>query len=303
MRLIFVFLLAPALVRGWFSCDEVDFCQRIRNNSPQGVFSANLAAVQNVSQTYSFLITNSATGKSFNATVTPLASRTFRVLIDDPENARHRVSDALDGEPTRLDSTANVFNGTLTISTAIDTRAVIHASPFSIDFYYLDDLVAQANSRGLLTFEETEPNVAVALDFYFPGAERAYGLPSHPDRLALRNTGVGGSDPYRFYNIDHAAYPTESTQAVYGAIPVLYAHSTSGTSEGVFWYNSAQTFVDLNQTSSGLETFFFSESGVLDFFVLSGPTLKESVQQYANLTGGLPNFLGRYSIGTYPYRL
>lgn len=279
-------LLAPAVVHGWFSCSEVDFCQRIRSNPSQDVFTANLSAIQNYDNFYSFLITNNSSGKSFNVSVTPLANRTFRVLIDDPQNPRHRVLDALDGQPTKIESTIEeTSNNSIEISTADDTRAVIQAAPFRIDFYHDEHLLVQVNGRGRLTFEEDEPEVAVALDFYFPGAQRAYGLPSHPDRLALRNTGPGGDDPYRFYNIDHAAYEAGSTQAIYGAIPVLYAHSTSGSSEGVFWYNSAQTFVDINRTTDGVEALFFSESGVLDFFVLSGPTLKESVQQYAVLTG------------------
>lgn len=53
---------------------------------------------------------------------------------------------------------------------------------------------------------------------------RAYGIPEHADKFALRTTGEGGLDPYRLYNLDVFEYELESTMAIYGAIPVLYAH-------------------------------------------------------------------------------
>lgn len=65
---------------------------------------------------------------------------------------------------------------------------------------------------------------AVALDITFPGADRAYGLPEHGDRLPLKSTAPGGTDPYRLYNLDVFEYELDSTMALYGAVPVLYAH-------------------------------------------------------------------------------
>ena len=66
---------------------------------------------------------------------------------------------------------------------------------------------------------------AVGVDVTFPGALRIYGLPEHADKLALRTTQSGGLDPYRLYNLDVFEYEVDSTMALYGAIPVVYAHS------------------------------------------------------------------------------
>ena len=41
---------------------------------------------------------------------------------------------------------------------------------------------------------------AVALDFSFPGAEHAYGVPEHADSFALKSTKQ--APPYRLYNLD-----------------------------------------------------------------------------------------------------
>lgn len=58
----------------------------------------------------------------------------------------------------------------------------------------------------------------------FPGAHRAYGLPEHADKLTLSSTGPGGIEPYRLYNLDVFEYEIHSTMAIYGSVPVLYAH-------------------------------------------------------------------------------
>lgn len=63
---------------------------------------------------------------------------------------------------------------------------------------------------------------AIALDFSFPGAEHAYGIPEHADSFALRNTNQ--SEPYRLYNLDVFEYELDERMSLYGAVPVLYAH-------------------------------------------------------------------------------
>lgn len=66
---------------------------------------------------------------------------------------------------------------------------------------------------------------AVAMDFSFFGAEHAYGIPEHADSLALKSTkSTESTEPYRLYNLDVFEYETNERMALYGAIPVLYAH-------------------------------------------------------------------------------
>lgn len=74
----------------------------------------------------------------------------------------------------------------------------------------------------------------------------------------------------------------------------------------MFWNNAAETWVDVknskdtdvmssivNLVSGGrpdslVETHFMSESGVLDIFVLMGPSPRHVVRQYSALTGVAP---------------
>lgn len=57
---------------------------------------------------------------------------------------------------------------------------------------------------------------------------------------------------------------------------------------GIFWNNAAETWIEIDNRDDGVNTYFMSESGVLDLFVLPGPSPKDAVRQYATLTGTAP---------------
>ncbi|XP_015112799.1 neutral alpha-glucosidase AB [Diachasma alloeum] len=144
---------------------------------------------------------------------------------------------------------------------------------------------------------------AIALDFSFPGAEHAYGIPQHADSFALRST--KGTDPYRLYNLDVFEYEINERMALYGSIPVLYAHGKDRTT-GVFWHNAAETWVDILSSADNnvvesivnfvsgsvkkpqVDAHFMSESGVIDVFFLLGPKPLDAFRQYTILTGTAP---------------
>ncbi len=58
------------------------------------------------------------------------------------------------------------------------------------------------------------------------------------------------------------------------------AHST-----GVLWLNAAETMVDVEDGDAGRQTHWFSESGIIDVFLLSSTEPAEVQQQYAQLVG------------------
>ncbi|XP_037936994.1 neutral alpha-glucosidase AB-like [Teleopsis dalmanni] len=140
---------------------------------------------------------------------------------------------------------------------------------------------------------------AVALDFSFPEAEVLFGIPEHADSFVLKST--SGTDPYRLYNLDVFEYLIDSKMALYGSIPLIYGHGTQRTA-GVYWQNAAETWVDIytasNNVVSSIVNFvsrsrkadppaaqFISESGIIDAFILLGPTPMDTFKQYTDLTG------------------
>lgn len=151
---------------------------------------------------------------------------------------------------------------------------------------------------------DSKPNgpTAVAMDFTFHQANVLFGIPEHADSFALRTT-VGNGDPYRLYNLDVFEYELDSRMALYGSVPVIYGHGAK-SSTGIYWQNAAETWVDIAGTSSeqnvveSIVSFvagsrqqdapnahFISESGIIDVFVLLGPSPNDAFKQYTDLTG------------------
>lgn len=141
---------------------------------------------------------------------------------------------------------------------------------------------------------------SVALDISFVGYEHVFGIPSHAGPLSLKETRGGEGnyeEPYRFYNLDVFEYILDSPMSLYGAIPFMQAHRKDST-VGVFWLSAAETWIDIVKAKAGnnplalglgskknTQTHWISESGLLDVFVFLGPTPRDVVQKYGELTG------------------
>ncbi|RKP36332.1 glycosyl hydrolases family 31-domain-containing protein [Dimargaris cristalligena] len=158
---------------------------------------------------------------------------------------------------------------------------------------------------------------SIGVDISFPGFAHVYGIPEHATGLSLKTTRgpeAPYSEPYRLYNLDVFEYIMDSPMALYGSIPFMTAHRP-GTSVGVFWLNSAETWVDIEKyrvsslspslkarlsqlmalghhdskaelTAVTTSTHWMSESGHLDIFVLPGGGHPADVlTQYGGLTG------------------
>lgn len=145
---------------------------------------------------------------------------------------------------------------------------------------------------------------SVGMDIAFLNSRHVYGIPEHADSFSLKDTASG--DPYRLYNLDVFEYELDNPMALYASIPVMLSHSAQG-SAGVFWHNAAETWVDVKHlpntdvvssitgffSGSGskgsaepqVTTQWMSESGIIDLFVMMGPTPMDVFRQYAVITG------------------
>ncbi|XP_044515955.1 neutral alpha-glucosidase C [Gracilinanus agilis] len=142
---------------------------------------------------------------------------------------------------------------------------------------------------------------AIGLDFSMHGFEHLYGIPQHAETHQLKNTGA--SEAYRLYNLDVYGYKIHDKMGVYGCVPYLLAHKR-GRTVGIFWLNASETLVEINtqptvehmpsQEGSVLakqkvrvrtDVCWMSESGIIDVFLLMGPTPAAVFKQYSVLTG------------------
>ncbi|XP_058017993.1 neutral alpha-glucosidase C isoform X2 [Ahaetulla prasina] len=141
---------------------------------------------------------------------------------------------------------------------------------------------------------------SVGLDVSLHGFEHLYGIPQHAETLLLKNT--SDDDVYRLYNLDVFGYTIHSKMGIYGSVPLILAHKPDQTI-GVFWLNSSETLVEISTKASmkvlpsqtpdmskqrvvpQTDVHWMSESGIIDMFILKGPSPFDIFKQYGQLTG------------------
>ncbi|KAJ7840526.1 glycosyl hydrolases family 31-domain-containing protein [Mycena olivaceomarginata] len=145
---------------------------------------------------------------------------------------------------------------------------------------------------------------SLSIDISFPSHGTIYGIPQHDTRLALPTTARDSptfTDPYRLYNADVFEYLASSPMSLYGSIPVLHAHSADST-VGIFHAVGSETWIDVSHASDkSTETHWISESGILDLFLMPGPTPADIFAQYSRLTG-TPVIPPHWSLGYHQCR-
>lgn len=281
-----IFLIVTLIiygVRSWYVCDELNFCNKIRNQDGKERFQIVKKSITLEGSTIKGELLNKDDQTKLTFTLTSLEDDTFRLIVNDPKRTRHTINEALDGEPKHAPSTHVSYEEDGFKVTVGSNVVNVTYDPFKIDVYRDGKLVIGLNRNSKMVFNKDSE--AIAMDVWMLG-KRAYGIPEHAERLSLKNTGPGGLDPYRLFNVDYYGYKVDSRESLYGAVPVLYGHGRNGT-RGVFWLNSAQTFIDIN-TDNNVTALFISESGAIDLFFFTGPTLDRSVKQYTKLTGTAP---------------
>uniref|UniRef100_A0A669PRU9 Uncharacterized protein n=1 Tax=Phasianus colchicus TaxID=9054 RepID=A0A669PRU9_PHACC len=243
----------------------------------------------------------------------------FRLKINEaaPLRARYEVPDVLIKEPTTQKLSLSQKEGGVLVLTSVneDYKLRVTANPFQVELQFKDETVLSMNSNGLLYFEHLQPPPSdryslwqekfgsfldikahgpssVGMDFSLHGFDHLYGIPQHTESLLLKNTSDG--DAYRLYNLDIFGHKIHDKIGIYGSVPLLIAHKPDRTL-GIFWLNSSETLVDINtkavpevrlQRAVPLtDVRWMSESGIIDVFLLMGPTAFDIFRQFAQLTG------------------
>ncbi|KAI1895212.1 hypothetical protein AGOR_G00103980 [Albula goreensis] len=239
---------------------------------------------------------------------------TVRLKIDElkPIRERYKVSDVLTGQPVCERLKVVLCGEEVTVT--LNPNGWLYFE--TLQHPPKPRLAAESNERededtmGLWkeTFEEfvdikANGPSSVGLDMRLHGFSHVYGLPEHADSFQLKDTRDG--EAYRLYNLDVFGYDLHSRLGLYGSVPLLLAHKPS-RSIGVFWLNASETLLDIHTSEDGplstvegassppvkrrkipahTDLHWMSESGVIDTFILLGPTPSQVFSQYAELTG------------------
>ncbi|KAH9423409.1 hypothetical protein DERP_003688 [Dermatophagoides pteronyssinus] len=285
-----------------------------------------------------------------------LDGQTFRFRVDEIDSPKKRFDPSElvlmpNIKPAKISIVDQSTNG-FTVETIDEknhqkNRVIIQANPFRLDIYSGNDLVMVVNQRGLFNFEhyrrkpqegEEDPNtdctemcweetfkgstdskpngpMSLGMDVTFIGFEHVYGIPEHADSFSLKDT-KGTMDPYRLFNSDVFEYDLYSPMTLYGAYPLMIAHSIQPKTVGLFWLNPSETWIDIESSNTGIGslltnlvseskpnklTHWISETGLMDMFFLLGPMATDVMYQNGQLFGTtqLPPI---YSIGYHQCR-
>lgn len=167
-------------------------------------------------------------------------------------------------------------------------------------------------SETFSTFVDQRPYgpMSVGIDIHFPTSDHVYGIPEHADSFSLKDTGPNIGDPYRLYNVDIFEYELHSPMALYGSIPFMMSQSKTTGTFGVFWLNPSETWIDIESNHSqtrnagvvdmissfvssdkkmtGRFTHWFSETGLIDIWLMPGPEPATVVTFNAEVFGTIP---------------
>ncbi|XP_062540279.1 neutral alpha-glucosidase AB-like [Armigeres subalbatus] len=294
------------------TCVQSGFCRRMRQfKSQNSTFEVDENSLDIRNNVVMMDLYDTATNHWYELSLSSIPGNVYHLELNEkyPIRDRYRVSDAVISGLNPRDVLIESSEFTVNIRDKT-SRAEIHKKPFRIDFYNQDKLMVSANAKGMLKFEHSREKPlnpeegeweeefngvvdskprgpeSIGMDFTFHKADITFGIPEHADDFVLKETIHEDSDPYRLYALDVNSYEMDSKMALYGAIPVVYGHGSTGTS-GVYWQNSAETWIDVSYVDSTFVN-IFSESGILDAFVMLGPSPIEAFKQFASLTGSAP---------------
>ncbi|KAH9927835.1 alpha-glucosidase [Fomitopsis serialis] len=244
-----------------------------------------------------------------------------RVRMDEVDGLRKRYDEAsswaLVAEPTispDVKWSVGKKDVRATYVTKKDIEVVVSYDPLTVTLFRAGKPQVVLNGRGLLHLEhfrtkaagreedgfweekfgswtDSKPKGApesLSIDINFPNHGHVYGIPQHATRLDLPTTtgeDAHFSEPYRLYNADVFEYLPDSPMSLYGSIPLMHAHSAEGT-VAIFNAVASETWIDVGRPSAtSTETHWISESGILDVFIMPGPTPADVFAQYTRLTG------------------
>ncbi|MGN0775967.1 MAG: TIM-barrel domain-containing protein [Candidatus Ventricola sp.] len=195
-----------------------------------------------------------------------------------------RMDDLLKDERTRitaLDVPAEETKDTVTFTTA-KVKLVLCKDPFSFTLYDLEGNVIHQDLRerafeqdqiGRLThFSKTDRE----RDHFFGFGEKTGHLDKRGRRLRMSPKDAIGHDP-------------EHGDPMYKHIPFyIRVNESDKRPVGLFYHNSYDCVFDLGQELSGYwerYTYYQTDGGDLDLFLLAAPTMPGILEQYTMLTG------------------
>ncbi|KAK9173464.1 Alpha glucosidase-like family 31 glycosyl hydrolase [Cryptosporidium meleagridis] len=140
----------------------------------------------------------------------------------------------------------------------------------------------------------------IGTDIRVHNTSNLYGASEHSTEVNLPEY----SSSYRFYNLDVFTYKNDKPDALYGSIPlVLSVHNDEKNSliSGILWLNPSDTFMDIKRKFNKIDTWWVSETGIMDFILMVSDNFGSFYYNYHMLTG-FPTLTPRFGLGKHQSR-
>ncbi len=92
-------------------------------------------------------------------------------------------------------------------------------------------------------------------------------------------------EAYTMWNSDVYAPHNPETNALYQSVP-FFMTLNKGCATGIFFDNTFKSHFNMKETDSSYR--FSAEGGLLNYYIMAGPTPKAVLEQYTRLTGRMP---------------
>ncbi|KAJ4458943.1 putative Neutral alpha-glucosidase AB [Paratrimastix pyriformis] len=303
-----VLLLFPALIsavdRSKFrKCSDMSFCRRNRNLLPHTAPFQMQPTLRFSERSILGEIWNTQDNVplTFELRFYPKGIMRLTVLEKEGLKPRPEVPEVLMPEltPIAYELLSHDHDGARIRIPGSNAAISIHISEFRFDVLVDNELVMQLNPRGLFNFEHFRTKQATPVTPPPPASGDAASTPSdatQPPPMPLAYP-ADTNDMWDERFGSHFDHKPNVSHVPLGHPPT----PTRGLTTGLFWFNAAQTFIDVATTTEGVDTHWWSEAGRLDLFVLVGPTPRRVLEQYVSLTG-LPALPPLFAMGYHQCR-
>lgn len=140
----------------------------------------------------------------------------------------------------------------------------------------------------------------IGTDVRIHNTSSIYGASEHSTDINLPEY----PSSYRFYNLDVFTYKSNRPDALYGSIPfVVSLHNDEQISyiSGILWLNPSDTFMDIERKTNKIDTWWVSETGVMDLVLIASDSIDSFYYNY-HLFTGFPTLTPRFGLGKHQSR-
>jgi alpha-glucosidase len=234
--------------------------------------------------------------------ITSLAPNLFRVGMFPEGRTPDYASEAIAKEHWEpVDTEMREDDGLLTLSTSA-TTARITLNPLRVSFADPEgrEFAADDGALGMGVVEQPGTDIFSAP---LGNPVRLYKSREEGERYfgcGERTSGLEKTGTYQvFWNVDPPAGHTASFNNIYSSIPFVLS-MRDGRAYGLFFDNTHRVEFDLAHEDSDL-SYYGAEGGNIVYYVFCGPTPREVLDRYTELTGRTP-MPALWALGNQQYR-